>query len=221
MCDPPEERVVDADVDGDDAEEHLIFRQVTNAAPRAGGCPRVSQFDWRITGALTSGGTIDDPVFATWNPRPIGVTDLDRNGRDEVWVDEGNGATAFSVGLVVYDSGRMRPVTDRDSTDDRPADLLWSQSSNSCIGLVVGVGCSDMNGDGRYEIVATEHDAGLARTEGGDQEQTKPETWGFTTLALSGTTLHEVRHVSGLRKQPDLRGVKFESGVSCQTIHYP
>lgn len=83
----------DGDVDGD------------------GRVDRVVVSDGLLTVTLSGGGTLSSPVSADAPPAVAGVTDVDRDGRAEVFVRTAQGASTTFLTPYRYDGRSLRPLT--------------------------------------------------------------------------------------------------------------
>jgi hypothetical protein len=66
-----------------------------------------------VTVSLTTGGTVSAPVVDSDVPRPAvsGLADLDRDGRNEVWLETARGASTSFVQAYRFDGTALRELT--------------------------------------------------------------------------------------------------------------
>jgi hypothetical protein len=67
----------------------------------------------RLTVVLSGGGTVTAPVVDPDVPKPVvsGLHDLDRDGRNEVWIETARGASTSFVQAYRYDGKTLRELT--------------------------------------------------------------------------------------------------------------
>ena len=133
-CAPPEaprrveavdESVVLGDVDGNGRKDRVAFYEMRDT--------------WRVRLELGAGWVADHAVDWDGAAVAIGATDVDGDGREEVWFPA-NGATAHHVGIAVFAECRLREVTDANGDEAR---FLYAATGNSSAGWRLGTRCRD------------------------------------------------------------------------------
>lgn len=83
------------DVDGDGATDGVSVTATT------------------VTVALSTGGSVSAPIVDSDLPRPAvsGLADLDRDGRNEVWLETARGASTSFVQAYRFDGTALRELT--------------------------------------------------------------------------------------------------------------
>lgn len=147
------DELAEGDVDGDGVTDELRTYRIA------------ATDDWRLQVTLAAGGGAAAPIVAFGDRvGVIGGADVDGDGRDEVWIRTGAGASATIVGLVRFDDCELSQVGFAAGT---PADLPVGGS----VGASAGLECSASDhpgadltayrttlvGDGEYEVSATEY----------------------------------------------------------------
>lgn len=194
------------DLDGDGRPDRFLMYEPP-PAPRSewsSGSGPSDDVSSRMRAELATGIVVDVPSEA-WRSEatPVGVVDLDQDGRDEVVVDPKDGATGLTVGLVAFTDCQPRQVTAPDGTF--PV-LYYYQNSLCCIGEIVGVECADVDGDSHIEVIAI-------------NERPSGE-WSYEAFRLADG--HLVPSASGQGSGPAGRSasLRFSGGFHCHGFHH-
>jgi hypothetical protein len=78
-----------------------------------GAADGVSVSATAVTVSLSGGGSVSAPIVDSDVPKPAvsGLADLDRDGRNEVWVETARGASTSFVQAYRYDGSALRELT--------------------------------------------------------------------------------------------------------------
>ena len=194
------------DLDGDHRPDRFLMYESPPPPPseRSSGSGPSGDVSPRMRTELAT-GVVVDVSSEGWRPTatPVGVVDLDRDGRDEVVVDPKDGATAFSVDLVAFTDCQPRQVTAADGTFP---ELYYYQNSLCCIGEIIGVECADVDGDSHIDVITT--------------DQKPSGEWSYEAYRL--VNRHLVPSSSGHGTGPDGRpsSLRFSGGFDCHGFHY-
>lgn len=157
----------------------------------------------------TDDGAVIDERLPWWGAYTeiFVATDLNRDDKAEAWVDPRNGATAHSLGMVVFVDCRARQVKADDGHG--PAEFLHAVTGNASTGVTVGIECSDIDADGTSEIVTTEHD-----------EQSS--WWSYAAYRLEGNAVRVTRKEEGRTlPSPENVALRWDGGLHCEQVAVP
>jgi hypothetical protein len=202
---------VTADLDGDGVADRLSVFALTARE----GDLLVQDREWRVHAALGNGADVDVRGGPGLDLAPVllGATDIDHDRRAEVWVDPRDYNTARGVTLVVLDGCVPRQVTGTET----PARFLFGRGGNCCPGMQPGVGCVDVDADGRNEILETVYDDGTEVDGATGVVTHRPPTWRYRAWALTGARVRLVRDQAEQPSDPNI-GASFAPGLRCETV---
>jgi len=197
-------QVVRADVDGDGRADRFVLYTVPSGrtvVDHQTGRPVDPEPDRRIRIELAAGPVID--VSLSSRPAALahfGAIDFDGDGRQEVFTRSGD--RNFG-GLTVFAFRDCRMATVFGDFGD--ADTLYYQQPEG--GLPKGIECTDVDGDGRPEIVAT-------------STGPEPDRWSYTAYHYAGASARIVSsdHSGTPPSRPRPAGLRFAPGFTCPGV---
>lgn len=145
-----------------------------------------------LTVVLSGGGTVTSPVAADGTPRVVGVVDVDRDGRAEVFLQTAAGASTVFYTPFRYDGQTLRVVV----LDGQPVRL--------------GVGGSVTHGDGFACTTAGRLVVRQASTADGATYRVDSVTYGF-----DGAQLVPLARTTETASSPDDPRVHAAYSVDC------
>jgi hypothetical protein len=200
------------DLDGDGRRDRFIEYQIGDYSDSA-----QSPTHW-LRAELATGAKIDQRLDSWMPGRMFGSSDLNDDGRPEIWFHVG-GFTAWQVGMAVFADCAPRPVLEQFEADDRS--LRWHEMSlqyaasgqSSATVEQVGVECTDLDGDGIAEIVETQqhrpHPDPAFR--GPDDRY----SWHYSAFRLEGARIIMVDGQGGSERKTRPDKLKWSGGLDC------
>ncbi|HTC80788.1 MAG TPA: hypothetical protein VK848_04580 [Acidimicrobiia bacterium] len=194
--------VVRADVDGDGRADRFVLYTVPSGrtvVDHQTGRPVDPEPDGRIRIELAAGPVIDVSAGRPAGPAHFGAVDIDGDGRREVFARSGDrnfgGLTVFA-----FRDCRMATVFG----DFGAGNLYYQQPER---GLAQGIECTDVDGDGRREIVAT-------------STGPEPDRWSYTAYRYAGGSARIVRsdHSGTPPSRARPAGLLFAAGFTCPGV---
>lgn len=151
----------------------------------------------KVTVALTTGGTVSAPIVDSDVPKPgvSGLADLDRDGRNEVWLETARGASTSFVQAYRYDGTALRELT------FDGGHIRFGIGGSATHGD--GFACTD---DGRLVVTTAESDDGttfLIRTR---------------TYRVSGSTLERLVETTATATSMEDPRVRAAYQVDCGSV---
>jgi hypothetical protein len=187
-----------ADLDGDGRDDRLIEYVIDGKA-------KYPHYETRLRAEFAGGGPVIDVDTGGWRfiDGFYGATDLDRNGRDEVWY-EPNTNKPGAVGLMVFESCQVTTVTE-DTTEFLVH--MYPRFMET-----VGLHCDDA---GRVLYTWSTPHVDDPYGSGRDVE----EKWFFNEMQLDGTQLVPIGSGGGdlLRNRPS--EIDWRGGFDCARTH--
>ena len=193
------------DVDGDGRLDEFSLCSVGNG----------NDFTWTPSHmrVRTASGHVIERLVGGWSgAKIIGTTDLNNDGRPEVWIFDG-GATAHHVALVVFNGGRPAEVLSNDGGLD---EFLFVATGLFAQGLTVGVECTDWDKNGTVDIV--ERTSQERVTKGVESPVDISEGWSYVVHGFDGAQTWVVTKAEGqsLRTEPK---PDWDPGLNCDGVH--
>ena len=190
--------VLYVDLDADDLPDSVV----ADSGPPAAG------ISWRLMLLieLSSGRTIRHR--ASWDSAVglFGATDMNRDRRPEIWIDLG-GNTAFTAGLITFDQDHS-VLEIEPGPESFGVFTYYGKGPN----LTLGLECTDLDGDGKAEIVETEQQAAIT---GDPIYEDAPEHWRYLAYRFDGRSVALLREERGRSLETRPRPPHWSSAFGC------
>lgn len=198
---------VGADLDGDGDHDRFSVYAVPVAMDGGDSDGSADRpFEGRMRAELAAGPVLDVRVEGwTENAEVVGPADVDGDGRDEVFVNPRDGATAHRLAVVGLEGCRLGSV--QYAAGGGEARFLFTATGNSSAGVTIGVECADPDGDGRLDVVETEDDHSLRR-------------WQWTAWRVDAHGATASGSGTGGTDEERPATLSFSAGLSCLGIRY-